>query len=123
MQPADILTIIVEKHTHGDLELLAATRTGTFLDLGILKIFVTISDGMLGITGCTFANCSSLIVVDPETKHLAATSADGISEVVSDISVELAVPEHFLADVSLAVTVAVLASLLQHHLSPLRLTS
>jgi hypothetical protein len=118
IKPAYILAVFVKRNPNSDLEFSTATRAGALIAFCLIEIFITVADGMLGLTLDTDPDRGALLIVHIELEHLAAATASRVGEVLRDILVHFAVSKNFLTNVGLAVAVAVFATFLERHRQP-----
>ena len=115
VEPLDVFALLIERDTDRDLELLLAAGAGTLLQLGIGDVLAAVADGMLDRAGRAPPDGRPFGVVEQQPKDFVAAPTNCVGEVVSDTEVALAVQPDLLAEISLALAVALFSSLPQRH--------
>ena len=108
-----VFAVFIERNPDGDLEFLVTAGAGAFLELGVLEVFIAITNGMFGSASNASANSRAHCLVQCKPKQLPTTLAYGVREAVGDQGDFLGATQQLSANVGLAVAIAVLATLFQ----------
>ena len=87
VKPLHVFAVFIERNPDGDLEFLVTAGAGAFLELGVLEVFIAITDRMLGSAGNASGNSRAHWLVQFKPKQIPTTLALRVREVVGDVGV------------------------------------
>jgi hypothetical protein len=111
VEPPHILAVSIQRHAHGDLKALGTTGTSALLEFCVVQEIGAVADGMVLGAGDAMPNGRAFVIVELQLEDSGSTGASRLGKVVGPIAVSLAIPEHLLLNVRLALAVSALATL------------